>query len=236
MIKASASLTSRSSATEVDTFLAQLKSMPVVSPKQTPGRLLFGLDATASREASWDIARHIQADMFKTAAALGGLTMQVCHYRGLAEFHGTRWVVDSDILLKEMAQVECLGGQTQILRVLEHALAEARLNGVDALVFVGDCVEEDIDRLCRTAGELGLIGVRAFMFLEGRNPEAERAFRQIARLTRGACCRFDAGSARQLRELLTAVATYAAGGMEALRKISHDPGGLLSQLTNPPPA
>lgn len=233
MIKPSSTLTSRSSAAEVDTFLARLKSVPVVSSTKKPGRLLFGLDATASREASWDIARHIQADMFKTAASLGGLTMQVCHYRGWAEFHSTRWVADSGLLLKEMAQVECLGGHTQILKVLEHAHAEARLNGVDALVFIGDCVEEDVDRLCGAAGELGLIGVRAFMFLEGRNPEAERAFRQMARLTGGAFCRFDAGSARQLRELLTAVAAYASGGMEAVKKLSHDPGGLLSQLTNP---
>ena len=70
-------------------------------------------------------------------------------------------------------------------------------------------MEEDVDRLAKLAGELGLIGVPVFLFQEGREPKAERAFREIARLSRGAYCPFDAGSAKQLRELLTAVAVYA---------------------------
>ena len=48
-----------------------------------------------------------------------------------------------------------------------------------------------------------------------RRPSA--TFKEIARLTRGAYCHFDAGSARQLRELLAAVAVYATGGRKALQ-------------------
>ena len=70
---------------------------------------------------------------------------------------------------------------------------------VQALVFVGDAMEEKLDDLCDAAGELG---VPAFLFQEGDDPIAEQAFREIARLTRGAYCRFDPGAAHQLAELL----------------------------------
>jgi hypothetical protein len=81
-------------------------------------------------------------------------------------------------------------------------------------------MEEKIDHLCAKAGELGLLGVPAFMFQEGGDPAAERAFREIARLSHGAYCRFNAGAAHELRELLRAVAAYAAGGMKALDDLS----------------
>ena len=51
----------------------------------------------------------------------------------------------------------------------------------------------------------------------GAGATAERAFKEIARLTRGAYCHFDAGSAGQLRALLAAVAVYATGGRKALQ-------------------
>jgi hypothetical protein len=88
-------------------------------------------------------------------------------------------------------------------------------------------MEEDIDNLANLAGELGLLGVPAFMFQEGHDTAAERAFREIARLTKGAYCRFDAGSADQLRELLRAVAAYAAGGRKALEGSARGRGQLL---------
>ena len=92
-------------------------------------------------------------------------------------------------------------------------------------------MEEDVDRLCHLAGELGMLGVPAFLFHEGTEPVAQRAFREIARLTRGAYCAFDAGSAEQLRELLSAVAVYAAGGQKALRDFSKDRSEVVRQLT-----
>ena len=75
------------------------------------------------------------------------------------------------------------------------------------------------DELCGRAGELALLGVPMFLFQEGQDARAERTFREIARLTKGAWCRFDAGSAAQLRELLTAVAVYATGGQQALERL-----------------
>jgi hypothetical protein len=105
---------------------------------------------------------------------------------------------------------------------------------VQALVFVGDAMEEAIDHLCAVAGELGLLGVPVFAFQEGHDAEAERAFREIARLTRGAYCRFDMSAAHELAELLRAVAAYAAGGMKALADLkarnSRGAVKLLAQL------
>jgi hypothetical protein len=86
-------------------------------------------------------------------------------------------------------------------------------------------VEEAVDDLCGKAGELGLLKVPVFMFQEGHDPAAEQAFREIARLTGGAWCRFDPGAASQLRELLRAAAAYAAGGREALLALSRTTGG-----------
>src|SRR4029079_6201499 len=91
--------------------------------------------------------------------------------------------------------------------------------------FVGGAMEEPIDALCAKAGELGLLKVPVFMFQEGHDAVAEQAFREIARLTGGAWCRFDRGGAAQLRELLRAAAAYVAGGREALLRLSKTGSG-----------
>ncbi|MGH6934345.1 MAG: VWA domain-containing protein [Dongiaceae bacterium] len=217
---------------EVSTFLRQLAATPAVRPSSGQrGRLLFALDATASRQPTWDRACHIQAEMFKETAALGGLDIQLAFYRGFHEFEASAWLNHAEELLKRMTAVACLGGKTQIGRVLKHAIAETKRKKVNAMVFVGDCMEEDIDELSHTAGELGLLGVPVFIFHEGRERKAAEAFRQIARLTHGACCPFDANSAQQLRELLSAVAVYAAGGRMALEDYSRRAGGAALLLT-----
>ncbi len=122
------------------------------------------------------------------------------------------------------------GGQTQLGRVLSDARREAVASGVRAIVFVGDAMEENVDALCVTAGELGLLKVPCFMFQEGNDPAAEAAFREIARLTGGAWCRFDTGSAAQLRELLRAAAAYATGGRDALMRLAKGTSGAAALL------
>jgi hypothetical protein len=189
------------------------------------------MDATASREPTWDRACHIQSEMFLATDSLGGLDVQLCYYRGFREFESTGWLSTSADLLAHMSGVRCAGGMTQIERVLEHALAETRRQKVDALVFVGDCMEEDIDRLCHVAGELGILGVPAFCFHEGNDAAAERTFREVARLSGGAYCSFDASSAQQLRDLMSAVAVYAAGGRKALEDFGQRQGGAALRLT-----
>lgn len=217
---------------EVQAFLRKLAQTPAVKPANHKGRLIFALDATASREPTWNEARRLHSEMFDVAASLGGLEIQLCYYRGLADFETSPWLTHAEDLRRHMAEVDCVGGLTQIGQVLEHTLKEARRSKVDALVFVGDCMEENIDTLCKQAGELGLLNVKAFLFQEGHDPAAELAYRQIARLTGGAHCRFDAGSAGQLRDLLGAVAAYAAGGLKALESFGRRRGGAALALTH----
>jgi len=206
----------RSSGAEVDAFLAHVNTIAPVSSGGR-GRLIFAMDATMSRQPTWDLALGLQADMFRAVKEVGGLDVQLVYFRGFGETRASRWVSDPEALAGLMTRVSCQGGYTQIRKVLTHARRESEQNKVNAIVYVGDCMEEDIDELSQRAGALGLLGVPMFLFQERREPRAELAFKEIARLTRGAYCHFDAGSARQLRELLAAVAVYATGGRKALR-------------------
>jgi hypothetical protein len=209
-----------STRTDIDAFLAEVKSLAPTGAGGRRGRLIFALDATMSRQPTWDTACALQADMFREAAAIGGLDVQLVYYRGLAECRASPWVSQGERLAGLMSGIVCRGGHTQIGKVIAHARRETETARVQALVFVGDAMEEKLDDLCKGAGELKLLGVPAFMFQEGYDPVAEQAFRQMARLSGGAYCRFDPGAAHQLRELLRAAAAYAAGGMRALTDLS----------------
>jgi hypothetical protein len=223
---------SKESATDIQEFLKRVAATPARVPTGERGRLIFALDATASRQPTWDHACRLQAEMFQETAALGGLEIQLAYYCGFGQFTAGDWTADSQALTRAMTGVSCLAGETQIEKVLRHAVRETKLKRVNALVFVGDCVEEDIDKLGAVAGELGLLGVPAFLFQEGDNAVASFAFGQMARLTGGAHCKFDAGSARALRELLRAVAVYAAGGRKALENLARDRGGAILQIAH----
>ncbi len=216
---------------EVDAFLRKAAALQPARAPGRVGRLMFAMDATASREPSWDRACHLQAEMFDVTAALGGLAVQLCHYRGFNEFVASGWVTDAVALRERMVAVRCLAGQTQIARVLRHARTETRRHAVNALVFVGDCMEESADELCGLAGELGILALPVFLFHEGDDPIARRTFERIARLSGGACCPFDAASAAQLRDLLGAVAVYAAGGRAALEHFGEHRGEAVKRLT-----
>jgi hypothetical protein len=225
------------SSSEVDAFLRKLAAAPSPGPTGGPGtaargRLIFAMDATASREPTWDRASHLQAEMFKETEALGGLEVQLIYYRGFGECKASPWVAESSKLLRFMTGVFCLAGRTQIGKVLKRAVKETKQRKVSAVVFVGDAMEEDIDHLGHLAGELGLLGVPCFMFHEGNDPVSRGAFQQIARLSGGAFCNFDSASARQLRDLLSAVAVFAAGGRRALADYGARTGGLVPQLTH----
>lgn len=222
-----------SASEDIAAFVAKARAMSPHAP-QARGRLIFALDATMSRQPTWDMACALQADMFREAAAIGSLDIRLVYYRGLNECRASPWVSDTTRLARLMSGIACRGGNTQIGRVLSDARNEAVASGVRAMVFVGDAMEEPIDNVCARAGELGLLKVPAFMFQEGHDDTAEQAFREIARLTGGAWCRFDPGAAAQLRELLRAAAAYAAGGREALLRLSRKDGGgaagLLGQM------
>jgi hypothetical protein len=194
----------------VDAFLEGNRQMLAVD--SGCGRLIFALDATASRQPTWTMACRLQGEMFQEVAKVGGLDVQLVFYRG-RECQASRWVSDAKALTAMMTQVGCESGYTQIRKVLAHARRENSRQKVRALVFVGDAVEEQAADLYAAARELGL---PAFMFQEADDPAVTTVFREIARLTKGAHCHFTPGAARELAELLRAVAAYAAGGLTAL--------------------
>ncbi|KAB2866290.1 MAG: VWA domain-containing protein [Bauldia sp.] len=214
---------------DIDAFLRQARSLAPAGEGR--GRLVFALDATMSRQPTWDTACRLQGDMFEEAGKVGGLDVQLVYFRGFNECRASRWVSDTKALRDLMTGIDCRGGHTQIGKVLAHARRETAKQKVAVLVFVGDALEEPIDTLAAKAGQLGLLGLRVFIFQEGRDPQVERGFREIARLTGGAYARFDVNAAGELAQLLRAAAIYAAGGLKALER-SGGSGGrrLLEQL------
>jgi hypothetical protein len=219
----------------VAAFLNKVAAMPAVRPASgRPGRLLFAIDATASRQPSWDRACQLQGEMFMAVKDVGGLAVSLAYYRGFQEFAATPFLTNAEDLARRMTGVSCLGGHTQILRTLKHALAKTTQEKVNAVIFIGDAIEEDVDPICHVAGQLGLRGTPVFCFQEGRNPIAETAFRQVAKLSGGAWAPFDAASAEALRDLLRAVAVFAAGGRQALARLTSVPArAIAGQLPAP---
>ncbi|MFM1895843.1 MAG: hypothetical protein RLZZ385_917 [Pseudomonadota bacterium] len=204
---------------DVADFLGKLATLPRTSTADA--RLVFALDATASRQLTWDRASHLQRDMFVSAQSLGGFQLQVCYFQGLAGFYKTPWQTDPDRVLKLMTGIHCQAGMTQIQRVLRHIIEESKQGKISCVIYIGDAMEENIDILCQQAGQLGMLNIPLFIFQERDEPVARSAFEQMARLSGGAYCRFDTASADQLRDLLKAVAIYAAGGKQALEDFSR---------------
>lgn len=217
----------RSSAQEIANFLHKSRAITEFVERQP--RLLFAVDATASRQPTWDHATHLQQEMFIASGKLAALAVQLCYYRGFAEFRASRWLTDSAALARLMGQVRCEGGHTQIARLLRHALDEHRKAKLRALVFIGDAMEENADNLCHLAGQCGLLQLPLFLFQEGREPLVETTFRSMAKLSGGAYARFDTSSASTLAQLLGAVASFATGGRAALETRGDNSAKLLLQ-------
>jgi hypothetical protein len=212
----SKNLTTPPTAAELDAFLKRART-------QRPPRLTFAIDATASRELSWALARDLQAQMFEEAARLDGLEVQLIYYRGelhTRECRHSQWTSDASDLARLMSEIACSAGRTQIARALRHVREEAETSGSGVLVFIGDAVEEEADELAAIAGDLGTLGVRCLMFQEGIDLKTEGVFRAIARITGGAYARFDVSAPDTLAALLRAAATYASGGTAALQRLA----------------
>jgi hypothetical protein len=233
MAKSANSVTAKGEG-DISAFLDKVRAMPTPAPSGSRGKLIFAMDATMSRQASWDRALSIQAEMFAETSRIGGLDVQLVYFRGFNECRASKWVSEPKALAKLMTTVDCRGGNTQIGRALLHVKKEIAANKVNAVIYVGDAMEENIDALCQAAGEIGLRGTPIFTFQEGDNRDAETAFREMAKLSRGAYFKLNEQSAHMLRDLLSAVAVYAAGGKAALIAHTKSKGGnsglLLKQL------
>src|SRR5215217_1645935 len=184
-----------SPAAAIDAFVSSARRIGPGATAEARGRLVFALDATMSRQPTWDLACKVQAQMFEAADTIGGLAVQLIYFRGFDECRASKWVIAPSALTKLMTQIDCRGGHTQIGRVLRHVRNEATSTGVKALVYVGDAMEEPVE-------------------------VAGNAFKEIARLTGGAYARFDANAPSSLASLLRAAAAYASGGVDALNRLA----------------
>jgi hypothetical protein len=229
-------------------------TIPTLSPRvaalldktrSNRGRLIFALDATASRESTWDMAAQLQARMFEETARIGSLDVQLVYYRGVDEVKCSSWFSDAHKLVSRMNTISCAGGTTKIARILRHIRTENAREKISAAIFVGDACEEIPAELYDAAAGLG---VPVFLFQEGDGlviyidqrgeyivdhppQKVETVFREIARLTNGAYAKFDAGAAARLNELLQAVAAFAVGGVSALSDLRTESARkLLGQL------
>jgi hypothetical protein len=182
-------------------------------------RLMFGIDATASRQATWTIARDLQAEMFRTAAPIGKLTVKLVYYRGDGECRASKWCSSGDEIARLMNKIDCDGGVTQISRVLKCALRDHGEAPVRALTFIGDAVDGDsIDELAGLASQLGRAGLPVYIFQEGNDAVVRKAFRLVALKSGGAYFEFNPNKPRavaQLSERLNAVARFAVGDAAA---------------------
>ena len=206
----------RSDSTAIDAFVRHARALAQPTGATDGGRLILALDATMSRQPTWDLACSLQAEMFDAVSRAGGLNVQLVYFRGFGECRASRFVRDTGSLKELMVKIDCRGGHTQIGKVLSHTLKETERTKVNALVYIGDAMEENVDDLAEKAGRLGLHGVPVFAFQEGHDPVAETAFKEVARLSKGAWFRFDRNAASTLSKLLSAVAVYATGGLRAL--------------------
>ena len=199
----------------VDQFLAG-------KTKRPRGNLIFALDATMSRQPTWDAATHLQSAMFHEVASIGTLDIQTVYFRGThqidAECQKSGWTSDPIQIARFMTGVTCRAGHTQIARTLDHALRESEHRKIGAMIYVGDACEEPRDHLMPLARRLADAGIPIFLFQEGHDAGAETIFREIAQITRGAHLRLDQSSSKQLGELLRAAAAFAVGGLAALEK------------------
>nr|WP_321456703.1 VWA domain-containing protein [uncultured Cohaesibacter sp.] len=223
----------RSDKSEVAAFISKAKlvrkAQEAKGLKPANGHLLFCLDATMSRQPTWDVACSLQNEMFEVAERNGGLATQLVYFRGTSECKASRWTRSAADMIGWMERFDCRAGRTQLCRILQHVKNETEATSVDAVVYVGDCFEEDPDVAVGLAGDIALKGVPVFVFQEGSDAMAAHVFKAIARLTGGAYGSFDAGAKHKLAEYLKGIAAYAASG----RDLTRLPQDLQKQLPGP---
>jgi hypothetical protein len=188
------------------------------------GRLVFAVDATASRQPTWDMASALTTEMF-AAVASDKLEIQLVYYRGDRECVSSNWMSDAKALARAMSAVTCRAGMTQIERILKYVGTEDQRKKVNACVIISDACEETETKLYTRARELDRLPV--FMFQEGPDERVAEIYQKIASMTGGAYCRFESGAAARLAELLKAVVVFAVGGVKALANEKSEAARLL---------
>ena len=93
----------RSDAGEIDAFVRQARAMATPGGKGS-GRLILALDATMSRQPTWDLACKLQAEMFDAVGKAGSLNVQLVYFRGFGECRASKFVSDTTALKDLMVE------------------------------------------------------------------------------------------------------------------------------------
>ncbi|MCD8566387.1 MAG: VWA domain-containing protein [Alphaproteobacteria bacterium] len=182
------------------------------------GRVGFIIDATGSRESTWNEAQKIQTDMFSSVAGKGGLKLKLTHFGG-STLSVHEWMDDPNAVASKMKEVSCMLGLTQIIKALEAFLVDNPKEAASSIILVGDSFEENIEELGPFCEKLKNQGTKVFSFLEGDDLQAKQAFSMLSEKTGGAFAVF--GKDMPLEDLCQGVALMAVGGTAALRHLKN---------------
>jgi hypothetical protein len=198
----------------------------VPSTVSTRPRLIFGFDATASREPAWAAARTVTDALVK--ALPGELDVALAVHGGSMLHTFTGFTADPNALRDRAAGIRCIAGMTRMLPILSRALSNP---GVRVVIYIGDVFEESPARGQKLADAMGVQGIKLIVLHDTADWNARRdaeVFLDLARRTGGCVLPFDANAPARLRELLAAVAVYAVGGEAMLEERSSElPGAVL---------
>lgn len=198
----------------------QVDTAPAAPAARRP-RLVFAVDATASREAAWASAKKITDRMFGVIPNALDVALAVHGGDDLHTF--TTFSADVDAFRKQAAAVDCESGVTRLCDIMARTLDAG---GVRVMSYIGDAFEEDADEALKLADRFRLRGIQAVMLSDGAEGKPLEVFRQIAERTGGAVLDFRAGDAALMGELLAGVATLAIGGRRLL-EAQHTAGARL---------
>ncbi len=100
----------------VDAFLERNRQAITAGGR---GRLIFALDATASR--SRDMGSRDRASGFDVRRGREGrrASIQLIFFRG-AEYQASNWTTNAQVLAAKIRKISCVGGTTRWGRVLGH--------------------------------------------------------------------------------------------------------------------
>lgn len=191
-------------------------------------RLVFAVDATASREPAWAAARQVTDALVK--ALPGELDVALAVHGGSRVHTFTDFTNAAAILRDRAAGVVCVAGLTRLLPILATSL---RQPGVRVVIYIGDVFEESTAQGRRLADSMGVEGIKLIVLHDTADADARRdaeVFWDLVRRTGGCVLPFDASAPGRLRDLLSAVAVYAVGGEKLLRQRQNELAGAVVLL------
>ncbi|MCZ4262315.1 hypothetical protein O4G76_15855 [Limimaricola sp. G21655-S1] len=206
---------------------ALTRAVAAFKAQRRPVHIGMIIDATGSREHSWEQAQTAQLRMFKDLAGLKALQLRLLEFGG-GKLSDYGWQGDALKVAKKMTAVRCRQGLTQFIPALE-AFANDKTK-TDALILIGDAFEECSNVVLMPTCTLRNRGSRVFCFREGDDPVAASAFNSIAEATGGRSIKL--GDQLPLSDLCSGAALLTAGGQDALKRL---PNAKARQLLLPPP-